>query len=201
MRRACVLIIAAAAACSRGQTRGADTATAADSSRTTASKSVADPVPSGNAIPVGAGIKAPRPGGPAQAGTSSSVIEGRVDEHGADPMTFIAITPAGGTQTRISGGQLSLLGAVKGADVWARGRRDGTSFIVDTFEVRRANDRAVEDGIVAVSGTTAIVRTSRGDVRYPDAPVDLRNAVGARVWITPPVAGQAPSFAVIRLRP
>lgn len=84
--------------------------------------------------------------------------------------------------------------------MWARGRRDGNSFVVDTFEVRRANDQAVEDGIVSVSGTTAIVRTARGEVRYPNAPTDLRNAVGARVWITAPVAGQAPSFAVIRPR-
>lgn len=132
---------------------------------------------------------------------TGDVIIGRVAEHGADPITFLAITPAGGAQTRISGGQASLLSAVKGAEVWARGRRDGTSFIVDTFEVRRANDQSVNDGIVAVSGTTAIVRTSRGDVRYPDAPTALRNAVGARIWITPPIAGQAPTFAVIRLRP
>lgn len=135
---------------------------------------------------------------PVAAGRTGDVITGVVDEHGADPMTFIAITPAGGPQTRVSGPQLAALGAVKGAEVWAAGKRESGGFRVDTFEVRRANDRAVEDGIVSVSGNTVTVRTSRGTVTYPDAPTDLRNAAGARVWITPPVAGQAPSFGIIR---
>jgi hypothetical protein len=125
-------------------------------------------------------------------------IVGMVGEHGADPITFIAITPAGGPQTRVSGGQLEQLRAVKGAEVWASGRKDASGFRVDTFVVRRANNQDVADGIVSVSGTTVIVRTASGTVRYPDAPTALRAAAGARVWITPPVAGQAPSFGVIR---
>jgi hypothetical protein len=155
------------------------------------------------ATPIQTGGKAPRPTGgvTTQPGFSGDGIVGRVGEHGADPITFIAITTSAGTQTRISSGQLGMLAAVKGAEVWAQGRRDGNAFIVDTFEVRRANDRAVEDGIVSVSGTTVTVRTARGAaITYPGAPTALRNAAGARVWITPPVAGQAPSFGIIRPR-
>ena len=132
---------------------------------------------------------------------ASDVITGRVDEHGADPLTFIAITPTGGRQTRIAGGQLSLLSAVKGAEVWARGKREANGFRVDTFEVQRANNQAVADGIVSVSGTTVKVRTSSGTLTYPDAPSPLRDAAGSRVWITPPIKGQAPSFGVIRGKP
>lgn len=125
-------------------------------------------------------------------------IVGVVGEHGADPITFIAITPAGGPQTRVSGSQLDGLRAVTGAEVWARGKKDANGFRVDTFVVRKANNQDVADGIVTVSGTTVVVRTGSGTVRYPDAPTALRQAAGARVWITPPVAGQAPSFGVIK---
>lgn len=125
-------------------------------------------------------------------------IVGVVGEHGADPITYVAITPAGGPQTRISGDQLDQLGAVKGAEVWASGKRDANGFRVDTFVVRKASNRDVADGVVSVSGTTVSVRTSTATLRYPDAPTALRAAAGARVWITPPVAGQAPSFGVIR---
>jgi hypothetical protein len=126
------------------------------------------------------------------------VIIGRVNEHGFDPVTFLAITPASGAQIRISGSQIAALGNVKGADVWAQGRQDADGFVVDTFEVRQVNDRPAEDGIVSVAGTTVTVRTARATLTYPDAPTALRDAAGARVWITPPVAGQAPSFGIIR---
>ena len=126
------------------------------------------------------------------------VITGRINEHGFDPVTFLAITPTSGAQIRLSGSQIAALGNVKGADVWARGRQDADGFVVDTFEVRQVNDRPAEDGIVSVAGTTVTVRTARATLTYPDAPTALRDAAGARVWITPPVAGQAPSFGIIR---
>jgi hypothetical protein len=126
------------------------------------------------------------------------VLVGKVGEHGFDPVTFLAITPEGGAQTRVSGPQLGALRAAKGAEVWARGDKVGAEFRVDTFEVRRANDQAVADGVVSVSGTTVTVRTSSGTLTYPDAPTALRAAAGSRVWITPPIKGQAPSFGVIR---
>lgn len=190
MRRAAAVLLVAVA-CSRPQvnadstTAGASTAAATPSDTQPAAAPVTSSQPPDSAaIPVATG----------------DVIVGRVDEHGFDPATFLAITPSGGVQTRISGPQLAALGAVKGAEVWARGKREANGFRVDTFEVRRANDRAVEDGIVSVSGTTVTVRTARARLTYADAPTALRNAAGARVWITPPVKGQAPSFGVIRAK-
>ena len=132
------------------------------------------------------------------AAAKADVIIGTVGEFGADPITFLAIVPAGGPQTRVSGNQLAMLSAVKGAEVWASGKKESAGFRVDTFVVRRANNQDVADGIVSVSGTKVIVRTGSATLRYADAPTELREAAGARVWITPPVAGQAPSFGVIR---
>ena len=134
---------------------------------------------------------------PIQSGQAGTVIVGRVGEHGFDPVTFLAITPAGGAQTRVSGPQLDALRAAKGAEVWARGEMVRNELRVDTFEVRRANNQAVADGIVSVSGSTVTVRTASGTLTYPDAPTALRAAAGSRVWITPPIKGQAPSFGVI----
>lgn len=221
MRHVATMLLLAAAACSKEQPR-ADSASAgasasaaapaltptdtARSADTPAAKTAAavqgDPVQK-TLTPREPGGTAPRPRGgrtgtTPRPGSSGDVIVGRVAEHGPDPMTFLAITPSSGAQIRLAGSQIAALGSVQGADVWARGRRDGDSFIVDTFEVRRANDQPVEDGIVSVAGTTVTVRTARATLTYPDAPTDLRNAAGARVWITPPVAGQAPSFGIIR---
>lgn len=220
MRLVAAMLLLAAAACSKEQPKsdsasaGASASAAApaltpsDTSRapdTPAAKSAAaqgDPVQK-TVTPSRTGTTTPRPTGgrtgtAPRPGSSGDVIQGRVAEHGADPLTFLAITPSSGAQIRLAGSQIAALGSVQGADVWARGRRDGDSFIVDTFEVRRANDRPVEDGIVSVAGTTVTVRTARATLTYADAPTDLRNAAGARVWITPPVAGQAPSFGIIR---
>lgn len=201
MRRAAIVLIVAASACSRPQPQADSSATAGASASSSAQQppAGAGDVPSSNAaIPV---EQTPRPGGPTGArppAAMGDVIVGKVAEHGFDPETFLAITPAGGAQTRLSGAQLAALGSVKGAEVWARGKKEGATFRVDTFEVRRANDQAVEDGVVSVSGTTVTVRTARGVLTYPDAPTNLRNAAGSRVWITPPIKGQAPSFGVIR---
>lgn len=215
MRRAAVVLLVAIG-CSRPRPAADSTAAGASTAATptlspsdtvrradTPSVATGDPVQREQTTPIQSGGTAPRPTGgrTTQPSSTGDVIVGRVAEHGADPITFIAITPAGGVQTRISGGQLGMLAAVKGAEVWAGGRKDGAAFIVDTFEVRRANDRAVEDGVVSVSGTTVKVRTARGaSITYPDAPAALRSAAGARIWITPPVAGQAPSFGIIRPR-
>lgn len=249
MRRAALVLIVAAAGCSKAKP-GADTAAAAAAAETTAGTpaTAAAPVPT-TATPAATGPAASRPAAtttpstttqsaatptataPAPAAqlapgtgdtppknvaiapqraprptrpgarpetTLGDEIVGRVNEFGFDPETFLAIAVAGARPARVSGTQLDALGSVKGAEIWARGKREAAGFRVDTFEVRRANNQPVEDGIVSVSGTTVAVRTSRGTLIYRDAPLDLRRAAGSRVWITPPAAGQAPSFGVIR---
>lgn len=202
MRRAAIVVILAVIGCSRPETRAdstvvGTTAGASASAIPSGSTSSARPGPTGGDVPPSTAAILPG-GGSTGTAPTGDIIVGKVGEHGFDPETFLAITPAGGAQTRLSGAQLGALGAVKGAEVWARGKKEGNAFRVDTFEVRRANDQEVVDGIVSVSGTTVTVRTARGALTYPEAPSILRNAAGARVWITPPVKGQAPSFGVIR---
>ena len=186
MRRAALVLVFATVACAKEQPR---------TDRT-------------NSNAVGASASAVRPASvsadtatPAAARTSARTgdeIVGRIAEQGADRGTYLAIIPASGALVRISGRQIAAIGKVLGADVWAHGRQDADGFVVDTFEVRRVNDRPAEDGIVSVAGTTVTVRTARTTLTYPDAPTALRDAAGARVWITPPVAGQSPSFGIIR---
>ena len=197
MRRAATILILAAA-CSKPQP-AADTSAVAPTPTVTPAPAGDTAKPFAGTTKAGDPVQPQAQAGPIPGGSTAEVVQGTVGEHGADPLTFIAITSRG-AQTRVSGAQLAGLSAVKGAEVWARGRREGNSFVVDSFEVRRANNQAVADGIVSVSGTTVSVRTSSATLRYPDAPTALRNAAGARVWITPPVAGQAPSFGVIRAR-
>ena len=195
MRRAAAVLLVAIA-CSKPQVK-ADSAAAGASTAAAPGAQTPAVTDTQRASPV---ASSPPAGSAAITAPTGDVIVGRVDEHGFDPATFLAITPAGGAQTRISGTQLGALGAVKGAEVWARGKREANGFRVDTFEVRRANDQAVADGIVSVSGSTVTVRTSSGTLTYPDAPTALRAAAGSRVWITPPIKGQAPSFGVIGRR-
>jgi hypothetical protein len=88
--------------------------------------------------------------------------------------------------------------SVNRTEVWVSGRRQADGFSVDAFEVRRANGVAVDDGVIAIEGGKAFLQLRSGTRReIPDAPPALLAMNGARVWITRPVSGQAPSYGVI----
>src|SRR5687768_3175041 len=206
MTRAAAIILLVSVGCAKPQTNADSTAAGASAAATPTispsdSARVSDSARSRTPATARAGDPVQREQTtPIQSGQTGTVIVGKVGEHGFDPVTFLAITPAGGAQTSVSGPNLEALRAARGAEVWARGEMVRSEFRVDTFEVRRANNQAVADGIVSVSGSTVTVRTSAGTLTYPDAPTALRAVAGSRVWITPPIKGQAPSFGVIRAK-
>jgi len=144
---------------------------------------------------------------PREAATSERVatvaatdsIVGRVQEVGPDPVSWVAITVPGGAQVRLNGAAAELMRSVSGADVWVGGAHVAGEFRADAFEVRAVNDQAVDDGVVVVTPTAVAIRMRSGVQRdVPYAPPALRDMAGARIWVSRPVAGVAPSYGVIR---
>lgn len=127
-------------------------------------------------------------------------LVGVVSEVGADPATWMSLRPSsGGPSLRLSGDGMASIRAVNGTEVWVSGARQADGFRVDRFEVRKANGAPVDDGIVVVEQGKAHLRTRNGLRReIPDAPAQLLTMNGARIWITRPVANQAPSYGVIQ---
>lgn len=125
---------------------------------------------------------------------------GVVSETGADPATYMAVKPnSGSASMRLTGDGATTLRAISNAEVWLSGARASDGFRVDAFEVRRANNQTVDDGIVSVSAAKVFLRTRSGAQReIPDAPPALMALSGARIWVTRPVANQAPSYGVIQ---
>lgn len=124
---------------------------------------------------------------------------GRVAEVGSDPMTWMSLQPAGGgTSLRLSGAGATALRTVSGTQVWVKGVRESNGFRVDVFEVRIVNDQPVDDGIVVVTPAAVAIRMRSGTQRdVPNAPPALREMPGARIWVSRPVPGVAPSYGVI----
>lgn len=130
---------------------------------------------------------------------SADSVVGRVSEVGADPMTWMSLRPSnGGAAIRLTGSIADKTRAVAGADVWVMGERTSDGFRVDAFEVRRVNDAPVDDGVIVVASGRVAVRLPSGTERdVPNAPPAMRDLAGARVWVTRPVSGVAPSYGVI----
>jgi len=128
---------------------------------------------------------------------------GRVVEVGSDPTTWLALEPvSGGAQTRLDGSAATTLRALTGAIVWVSGRRSANAMRVDVYEVRRVGDQDVDDGVIVEMANGLGLRMRTGTVRaVPDATPALRAIVGARVWISRPVAGVTPSYGVIAPKP
>ena len=131
--------------------------------------------------------------------TSPDSVVGKVVEVGSDPTTWLVVQPqAGGKSMRLTGALITVLRTVGGAVVWLSGEQDADEFRVDRFAVRMVNDQPVDDGIVVVSGENVSLRLATGESRIvPNAPSAMRAMPGARVWLTRPVPGTAPSFGVI----
>ena len=137
------------------------------------------------------------------ASSSAAAVDtliGVVTEVGADPSTWMSLRPTGGGQSlRLTGDGATALRAVGRTEVWVSGARQLEEFRVDAFEVRKANDVAVDDGTVSVEQGKVWLTTRAGtrrEISY--APPELRSMSGARIWITRPVENQAPTYGVIR---
>lgn len=127
-------------------------------------------------------------------------LVGVVTEVGSDPGTWMSLKPNGGGQSmRLSGDGAALLRAVSRTEVWVSGARQLDEFRVDAFEVRKANDVAVDDGIVSVEGGKVYLTTRSGSKReIPYAPPQLASMSGARIWVTRPNGNQGPTWGVIK---
>jgi hypothetical protein len=132
--------------------------------------------------------------------TVVDTVVGVVNEVGADPTTWMAVQPiSGGRSLRLIGSSATSLRGVSGAEVWFSGARVGDDFHVDVFEVRKANGQVVDDGVVMVTQGDVFVRLRSGAQReVPNAPQALKDLVGARVWVSRPVADRAPSYGLIQ---
>lgn len=139
-------------------------------------------------------------GGVEQSASTRAVTDslaGVVREVGADPATRVVLSPAGGGQDLPLLGDTALaLRSVAGAEVLVRGRSTQDGFAVSGFTVRSVNGVAVDDGVVARSGSgLELVLQSGGRRSLPPA---LDGMVGSRVWVSRPEPGRAPSFGLIR---
>ena len=129
------------------------------------------------------------------------VTQGTVAIVGADPATWVALRTASGVQVRVSGPAEPLLRTLSGAEVIASGGPEDGGIRAHSFTVLRVDGRAVHDGVVLLRDGVVFVRTSDGEREVPNAPRQLRQIAGARVWVTHAVAGVAPSFGVIAAAP
>ena len=130
----------------------------------------------------------------------ADTLVGLVTEVGSDPGTWMSLRPAGGGQSvRLTGDSVATLRAVSRTEIWVSGARQLDEFRVDAFEVRKANDVAVDDGRVSVEQGKVYLTTRSGAKReVPNAPPQLLSMAGARIWVTRPVANQTPTVGVIR---
>jgi hypothetical protein len=129
----------------------------------------------------------------------SDTALGTVVQVGPDPGSWTGLALADGTQLRLIGVGAGPLGSVTGAQVWIAGARAANGFRVDAFEVRAVNDQPVDDGVVIVAATAVAIRMWSGTQRdVPYAPPALRDLAGARIWISRPVVGVAPSYGLIQ---
>ena len=207
MKRILAVTLLLAACGGDKKNAGADSAASAAPSAATpaatpapsgANTSAAPPPASSAAkIPPAADV-AKTPGAVAISSPELSTVVGRLVSVGPDPVSWLAVASPGNEQTRIEG---SLAGEMRGAlgtYIWAEGNRSKTGFVPTAYEVRRVNEQLVDDGIVVVSGSTVSIRMRSGATReVPNAPTALKEMAGARIWVSKPVAGQAPSYGVI----
>lgn len=130
---------------------------------------------------------------------AGDTLRGTVAIVGSDPATFLTLRPAdGGPSINLSGEAAEPLRSVDGADVRVAGSAAPDGFVVQRFIVRRVNGEDVHDGVVVTAGGGLAVRTETGLIDVPDAGPGLRRLLGARIWITSPLPGRAPSYGEIR---
>ena len=141
-----------------------------------------------------------RNGSASTTATPADTLVGLVTEVGSDPATWMSLRPNGGGQSiRLSGDGAALLRSVSRTEVWVSGARQLEEFRVDAFEVRKANDVMVDDGIISVEGGKAYLTTRSGSKReIPYAPPQLVSMPGARIWVTRPNGNQSPTWGVIK---
>jgi hypothetical protein len=101
-----------------------------------------------------------------------------------------------GGQPSIQMRALANVGAV--VEAWVIGRREGTTFEVDDFEVLRVGIQAVDDGHLLIVGNRLMLVTRSGERRaVADPPAPLRYLAGSRVWIVRSLPRPNPPYGII----
>lgn len=149
------------------------------------------------------------PGTPASAGDT---VRGTVQRVGNDPVSVLVLKTGGnnGTMTfALRGSQRALLERVTGLEIVVTGTltaerdmqaapRGAPVFDVRQFEVRASDGVAAVDGVVNVQdGKYSLVTPSGQRLNAPHLPAELRNQVGARVFLVGPLQQTATAYGII----
>lgn len=89
---------------------------------------------------------------------------------------------------------LARLGAV---EIVVRGRSDGSTFRVVSFQAERVDGAPVVDGVLALDGEKLVLTTSAGHVALGNPPAAFRAMIGARVWVGGPLDTGPNNYGVI----
>ena len=101
-----------------------------------------------------------------------------------------------GGQPSIQMRALANVGAV--VEAWVIGRREGTTFEVDDFEVLRVGNQPVDDGHLLIVGRRLMLVTRRGEQHaVADPPAPLRYLAGSRVWVVRALPRPNPPYGII----
>jgi hypothetical protein len=127
-------------------------------------------------------------------------IRGTIRVTGSSPFAVPTIRPReGGRALTLTGPDTAMLKRVAGLEVVVRGT-PGTKgdYRVSSFVVRAANDAPATDGVVTRDGNALLLVTSEGGrVTLGNPPAELRDLVGARVWISGPLDTGPNTYGVI----
>lgn len=136
-----------------------------------------------------------RPGPAAMAADS---VVGVVRVVGSAPVNVQVVVQGAEGTVVITGPARDELRSVAGAEVVARGRREGGALHAEQFDVRSVDGQPVVWGTVeALTGEYARLRTREGESVYlVRPPGDLR--VGQRVWVQGPRSVIVQSYGVVR---
>lgn len=136
-----------------------------------------------------------------EAEVATDTLRGTIAVVGADPTTMVALRcRTGGGEVYLSGSDESMLGRLSGVDVWVSGQLDSAE---RRMEVRRFEVRSV-DGVPAVDGVLemgeqglVLIRPDGRHLPIRNAPDELLQHIGARVWISGPLDEEPVAFGVI----
>lgn len=146
----------------------------------------------------------PEPADPADRGRGAAddTARGVVAVVGAAPLTEIVLRRAAGGALRLAGAHVPALRRLAGVELWVRGTPVAAprpSIDVAQFAVRAVDGVPALDGVLADERGRVVLVTADGRrqaLEHP--PAELRDQVGARVWITGTTPGEVASYGIIR---
>jgi hypothetical protein len=193
------VLLVLASACSRVSRKGGDTATAAADSAppaaVTTRDSVATPAVTPTVTPTPDPTRpAASPRGDSVTPTpsprptpSETVLTGRINAGGLASQPRTTLQVEGGPPTTLTGPLEPELRRLNAATVWVAGAPGGAapnaSFAVSRYEIVSIDGaKPVVGSVIAHDGATWLA-AERDTVKLVSAPADLRDKVGAKVWI------------------